>query len=185
MSYYLLWIDENIPGWTLSISEEYADGTRVDIWAFSRCEAFAGQVPVPFRISEDGPVVDYNMTAFGAIVVSTRLADAFSSLAGEEIQRIPVRLESPGQWEILNVLQRVDCIDYGQSIVQYYPTDHPDRSRAGKPRGIARLRIQEEPAGGRHLFRPTNWEVDIIASDAVKRLVLDGEFTGMDFRRVS
>lgn len=187
MNYYDLRVDERIPGWTLASPEreQYADGTPLDIWAFSRCEVFTGQVPVPFVICEKGKRVDWNLTPFGPIVVSDRLGDALYSLARDEIQLIPVELDAPGKWQVLNPLRCVDCIDHAESVIQYYPDDFPDETRAGTPRSIMRLRIRKGAAEGKHLFLPKDWGVVVIGSEMVKEMVSENGFTGIEFQKVT
>jgi hypothetical protein len=187
MCYYELLTDETLASWTLAppFDECYGDGTALDIWAFCTCQKFAGAMPVPFRVCEGGVPVDYNDTAFGALVVSERLATALTALAGKELQRISVHLSAPGTWEVLNLLTCIDCIDHARSVIEYYPVAFEDPSRAGKPRGVLDLRVRRDAVEGKHLFRPKDWQVAVIGSELVKQLILDNGFTGVSFRPVT
>jgi hypothetical protein len=187
MQYFDLCPDQNISAWTLAPPQQayFADGTPLDIWAFVKCETYFGQVPVPFRICSEGIEVDHNDTPFGTPIISERLGNALSGLVGNEIQRIPAQVDAPGNWEVLNVLQCIDCIDHERSVIQYYPDDFSDEARAGKPRGVFKLRIRKDKVQGKHLFRPMGWNVTVIGSELVRRLILDNGFTGIDFQQVT
>lgn len=156
--------DEN--RWHLQILDSFADGSAVDIWAY-RCKTLPNPKPVPVRIQIEGTQVDFNPTVFSAIVASRRMAEAIEAIAPNDIQRIPALVEGgQGDWEVVNILPCIDCIDSERSLIQYYPTNHP--TKAGKPRGIIRLVIDPSRVDGHHVFHPKDWEVAVIVSDVVK-----------------
>lgn len=152
--------------WHLQILEKFTDGSAVNIWAY-RCRALSNPKPVPFRIQVEGKRVDFNPTAFSAIVASRRMADAIEAIAPMDIQRIPAIIEGQASdWEVVNILHCVDCIDYERSLIQYYPANHP--TKPGKPRGIIRLELDPSRISGVHVFHPEDWQVATIVSDVLK-----------------
>lgn len=165
--------------WHLSLLDTFPDGSAVDIWAY-RCKPIENLKPVPFKIQIHGDRVDYNPTAFSAIVVSRRLADAIEAIAPNDIQRIPAAIEGhTGEWEVLNILTCVDCIDHDRSIIQYYPANHP--TRPGKPRGVVRLILDPTDIGDKHIFHPKDWPVSVVISDILKAVFESSSISGIEY----
>lgn len=127
--------------------------------------------------------MDYNEEGFGTPLVRKRLADAVAPIAGADIQRIPATVEGDvGEWEILNVLACVDCIDHGRSQITYYPDNDPRYPR--KPRGVLELIISPAKASGYHMFRVSDWRVAVLVSEQVKDAVEAIGATGVQFTPV-
>ncbi|WP_417388322.1 imm11 family protein [Gimesia sp.] len=165
--------------WTLSICREFPDGSPVDKWAYTRCQTLASPSPVPFQVRVQGDAVDYNSTAFGCLVVSTRMGQIIEEISPDEIQRIPALVDAEGDWEVLNLLHCVDCIDFERSDIQFYPDDHPEK--AGKPRGVKKLRISGASVGSCHIFRPRDWTVAEIVSEKVKQALEGNGIKGIEY----
>jgi hypothetical protein len=175
--------------WHLKIARHFADGSPVDIWAYSRCERLFNPQPVPFSLDVDGVPVDYTPTAFGAIVVSARMADAIAQTAPNDVQRIPAIIDSDAEWEVLNILPSPDCIDHDASVIQYFPEDPAkcgvNADKAGQPRGVIKLVIDPGAVGGHHVLRPKGWSVVPIVSQAVKDSLDSLGVTGVEYWRVA
>ena len=165
--------------WTLSIEEHFIDGSSVDEWAYSKCDFLEGARPVPFKVRVSGEVVDYNPTAFGAVVVSKRMAEIIDNVARSDVQWIPAIVDGAGSWEVLNILTCMDCIDHQRSEIQYWPDEDPKRSR--KPRGIKRLIINASAAQGHHILRPRDWMVVEVVSEELKRMLEASGITGVEY----
>lgn len=165
--------------WALAIERQYPDGREVDIWAYSMGQP-AAKDAVPFVVDVDGEIVDFNPTAFGSIVVSSEMAEILFRFASSEIQRIPAVVRGAvGDWEVLNVVSIVDCIDHERSKIQYFPLDHPEKP--GKPRGIMKLVLDSDRAKGHHVFKPMDWLVATIVSADVKTALEDAGITGVEY----
>lgn len=178
--FFRLVVGDNEDAWHLQIAELFTDGSPLDIWAYGRCMRLERPKPVPFTIQVDGQRIDHYHSAFGAIVVSKRLAVQWESIAGADIQRIPAFVEGDsGEWEVINIVSCVDCIDHKRSKITYYTDKHPERP--GKPRGVLRLVLDRERIGNHHIFHPKDWEVVTIVSDAVKRAMEVMQATGVDY----
>lgn len=166
--------------WHLELMDKFPDGSDVDIWAYRRCQWLRGPKPVPFTIQVDGKRVDYNPTAFSPIVVSRRMADCLARVCPEDLQRIPAVVQGDtNEWEVINVLSSVDCIDHAASMIQYFPPDHP--TKPGEPRGVVRLVLDPRRVGRHHIFHPTEWHVATVVSAAVKTAFERIEATGIEY----
>lgn len=165
--------------WTLAIERQFPNGGDVDIWAYSMGQPASDDV-VPFVVDVDGEMVDFNPTAFGSIVVSSEMAEILCRFASAEIQRIPAVVRgADGDWEVLNVVSVVDCIDHERSRIQYFPLDHAEKP--GKPRGIMKLVLDSVRPKGHHVFKPMDWLVATIVSADVKTALEDAGITGVEY----
>ncbi|QVL31350.1 hypothetical protein KIH39_21260 [Telmatocola sphagniphila] len=162
-----------------SIQDCFSDGSAVDIWAFIRCEKYTGKTPIPFK-SEDSRIIDdFNYTAFGAIIVSERMAVCLRDISPNDFELIPCLINNNYTSLIVNVLANPDCIDTAASIIQYYPPDDPEKPN--KPRGVIKLVIDSAQASPHHILRPKYWQVEIVISQIFKDAFEQGKFTGMRF----
>ncbi len=178
--YYQLAIGADEKAWHLDIQDVFADGSPVDIWAYRGCRRLRDPKPVPFAIQVDGDRIDYYDSASCTTVVSRRLAELWERLAGDEIQRIPALVEGDsGEWEVINIVRCIDCIDHTRSKITYYPDNHP--KTPGKPRGVLRLVLDADRIGHHHIFHPTDWEVVTVVSELMKRAMEDMGATGIDY----
>lgn len=169
----------------LSIDKHFSNGTPVNKWDYSRCRPVTTEKPVPLSIYAPGSSVDYCPTAFGAIVVSRKLALLIDGIAPSNIQRVPAVIEDADEkLEILNILSSVDCIDHKRSIIQYYPEDHKEYPR--EPRAVVKLivdarRIPED----KHIFLPAGWKVTQVISGRLKRTFEENHVTGIEYVSVT
>lgn len=151
------------------------------IW---KCQPVELNAPIELEVINPGKVVDYDNVSFSIDVVSRRMADIIASFADNEIQRLPAVLDGDVEnWEVLNILSHVDCIDYDQSEATFYPDNHPEKP--GKPRGFTRLVIDIDRARGHHIFRPVDWEVALIVSDELRIAMESTGITGLEFLPVA
>lgn len=159
--------------------EVEGDEAPLDIWA---CNWVEMPPSMRFSVNVDGRRVDYGHTGWAAIpVISRRMADSLNSIAPDDIQRLPASVagEADGEWEVLNVLARPDCICHQKSNITYYPDNHPDKP--GKPRGVIRLIIDADRVPGHHVFRPKDWEIALVVSDDVKSLLEVLGISGVEY----
>jgi hypothetical protein len=161
--------------------ELLADKAPIDIW---ECYQANLSSPIDFGIQVPGVKMDYNSSCFAIPVVSKRFADILQSISPDEIQRIPASVDNDSDhWEVLNVVSKVDCIDYTRSSIRCYPQDHPEKP--GKPRGVLRLVIDRNLAKGHHVFRAKDWEVVLIVSKDIKAELDKLPATGLELLPVS
>lgn len=192
MAYFELDIDDQHPGsWSLSFPWELPDGSWKDVWAYTRCERLHEPATAFLEVSHAGDALDFNIATFNIPVVSKRMVEAIARSAFNDVQFVPATVNDDTLWAIMNVLTRVDCLDYSKSIIDFFPTDLGDPSvindpeRAGKPRGVRLLQLDANRIGGRHVFRVTDWEIPIIVSGEIKQLIEETRLTGMTFQQVA
>jgi hypothetical protein len=182
--FYELAVGNDVDAWHLEAKDEFADGSPVDLWAYSRCERVDRPKPVPFAIQYDGVRIDHYETAFCVTVVSRRLAELWQDLASDDIQRIPAEVDGDsGEWEVINIVACVDCIDHTLSRITYYPTNHPEKP--GKPRGVLRLALNPDRIGPHNVFHPRDWEVVTIVSNRVRQAMCEMGISGVDYWQVT
>lgn len=157
--------------WHLDVSSPEAP---INIWA---CELLENPSPIHLQIFKDGKRVDYDSIPFAIPVVSRRFADVVSAITPRDIQRIPAIVAGDdGEWEVLNVLSRVDCIDLQRSWIA--PT-----FRGEKPGKLSvnRLIIDRTRVGDHQVFRAKDWEVAFIISAKVKQALEAMGATGIEY----
>ena len=177
--YYELSMSESDDEWVLTGMENYPDGTVVDIWSFNKCIAVDDNRHVPFHVELEGRRVDFNPTAFGACVVSQRLAKLIERMSPDGIQLVPAIVSNdPDSWAVLNILSCVNCIDFPRSSIQYFPSAH---TRAGQIRGITSLCIQAQKVGENHIFHPTGWPFKTIVSKDMMQAMSTMQATGVQY----
>lgn len=181
--------DRDCNGWQLAADYLNQNGSWKDVWSFTRCERVPNSLGINFEISTPGVVQDFNIASFNIPIISQKLGNILSVIAQDSLQRIPISIETVegSSWEILNVLHLVDCLDYENSHIDYYPRDPCDLSislhpeRAGKPRGIRKLRIKHASLRELHVFRISNWEIPIIVSEPAKTQIEAAQISGVRF----
>jgi hypothetical protein len=164
--------------WHLDFQTECAP---LDIWS---CRPIQVREPIPLSIFKEGESVDFDCAPYAIPVVSRRFAETLQQIAPYDIQRLPAVLRGvEGEWEIVNVVSRIDCIDFRQSKISYYPPDHPESP--GKPRGVMRLVLDSSRIGQHHVLRPKDWEVAFIVSESVKSALDAIGATGFEYLPVT
>jgi hypothetical protein len=188
--YKLMFDDQDVDGWELEIPWEGPDGEWWDVWAFTRCEIVEKPEEICVEISDNGTPVDFNLANFNIPIVSKRLGNLLDTASTNQVQRISTSIGNGSDWEILNVLHSVDCLDHQRSVIDY-STDPNDPGvakapkEAGTPRGVRSLRIDNGRADGFHIFRISDWEIPIIVSVDVKSSCEAEGISGVRFQSVS
>jgi hypothetical protein len=156
-------------------------GKKVNPEMFTDCKRVAhiGSLEIPLRLR--GVRVDFTFGALDMIVVHRRVGLLLEELCGDGIQRIPVRVEESTDYEILNVLDRVKCIDEERSRIMWWNAKDGRREKLGQYRMISRLEIDPSRTEGKPLFRLAGWEIALIASDLIKGAFERAGVTGAKF----
>jgi hypothetical protein len=160
--------------WHLDLS---SDEAPLNIWL---CQPIQVPHEITLHIFQEGRRVDYDQVSFAIPVVSGRLAQILEKIARDDIQRLPAIVkEDQGEWEVLNILACVDCIDHERSLITYYPSNHPEKP--GKPRGVMKLVLNPTRAGTHHIFRPRDWEIAVVVSDPLRAAMAEIGVSGVEF----
>lgn len=159
-----------------------ASGTAVDPRSFTQGVRTTSSAALTIPLRRQGEQIDFNFGDFDMIVTPAELNAELGDLVGETIQRIPVRIgECDGKFEILNVLDLVDCFDEAASQFTRWIDADGRSDKLGEYRMITRLRIDAAAASGHHLFRLRAWPIALIGSKTVKDMLQHRRVSGLKF----
>lgn len=154
--------------WHVSIPEILPGETEWwDVWAFSRCEPYTGHTPVRgLQFEDSGRRTAFTSCSFNAFVVSQKMGDILLSIVPDSVELIPLVIDDEpiGEWFILNILDRVNCIDLEHSKVVFKREDGEQKIRS-----ITYLEILEEKAAGHDIFRLGEFSVQVLVSERVAK----------------
>jgi hypothetical protein len=141
------------------------------------------------RIRNSGTAVSFSLGGLGDFFVQKSLMDALlNALPAGCAQPVPVEIEGVDEpYEILNVLDVVDCVDEARTGFSMFPRwteedGQPDK--VGDYR-IDVLRIDPARAAGHDLFRVKGWLVGLVCSERIRDLLVEHGVTGIRFTAVS
>jgi hypothetical protein len=151
MKYFRIQLDPRYVSWYLSGPVD-ENRQRVDPRLFTYGEEFAGPLPSEIPVGEGGPRADFNFAAFDMLVVNESINAAIA--AAPRIQRFPVQIEGGiAGYEILNVLEVVECFDFEQSKFTVRTESDGNPVQAADLFGVFKLRIDPARATGHAIFR--------------------------------
>ncbi len=132
---------------------------------------------ISLQLVGQGKVRDYMTTVGGIPIVSERAAEVLRGIAKRDIQLIPARvIDSPfdDALYILNVLNRIDCLDEKNSVISGYrgPKDFG---------GVIKPSIDESKVKEQRLFRIDSWHVVVITQVEVAKAFAAASVTGARF----
>lgn len=162
-------------------------GNEVDAREFTYGNVLGPQPLLSLPIYQRGEKVDFNFAAFDMIVTPTTLNEELEKIAGSAIQRFPVTVEgcAATEFEILNVCNRLACLDEKRSYFERWTEAHGRPDKVGGYRIVRNMHIDRSVAEGHHIFRLEGWRVVLIVSDAVKQLFDSRRVTGIAFQPIS
>jgi hypothetical protein len=171
---------------TYGIPVDLGPPLRVSAWDDETMIEVQEPLTVLLDRKRPGSPIDFTFTNDNMPVVNSKVAKILA-LANADIQRVPVRVESrDDDYEIINVISRVDCIDTKYSVIQWFQPGNSVRpDLVGQPEMITKLVIDPMVAAGHHILRPTGWEVALIVSDQVKNALEAANVSGVRYRQVS
>jgi hypothetical protein len=140
--------------------------------------------PVRVMVFKPGPPLDFTLMTVQVPVVSSAVAELLSTVAGADIQRLPVVIDRRKEaYEIINVVGRADALDIERSQIEWPPVYRRQVEGRRKPFAIYHLAVDPSRAEGHHLFRLSEW-IALIASQTVKDLFEQHGVSGIRFRKV-
>ncbi|MEQ1737160.1 MAG: DUF1629 domain-containing protein [Rhodoglobus sp.] len=143
-----------------------ADGTEPSL---SRGIFFDSRERPVIPVTHAGLVLDFCLTSFAVPVATEALADAVSTVAGADVQCVPVEISGQQGMVVLNSLRVVRCIDEQHSeFIKWTAQDHR-ADLAGQYRSITRLVLDARaiPADAR-FFRLDGSFVELVVTEDVK-----------------
>ena len=170
-------------------SRDFTYGRPVDVGPPLRLsladEDITVDVEEPLRVSlrRKGKPLDFTFADFDMAVANKRTADLFAKVAPSEIQRLPVEVATrKEEFEIINVISQIDCIDEEKSEIEWWTEEDERPDKIGTPQMISKLVIDPKRIPGTHIFRPKGWDVVIVVSDVLKKVLEEAKVTGIRFR---
>ncbi|RKH60691.1 imm11 family protein [Corallococcus llansteffanensis] len=158
-----------------------------DPWQFrvGKPAHFTGQVRFPVDV--EGEARDFSHAAFHTPVVHARVAALFRELAPNDVELIPVEVNShAGPYFILNAIHAIPCVDVEASEEAHYWTEADGiPEKVGTLLSLYGMRIDPSKVGDAKVFRPSEWEVALIVSEDIKDALERAGFTGTKFESVT
>lgn len=150
---------------------QFSNGTKVDV---------DGSLCVQIRTN--GQPVGLTFADFDMLVADRSTSLLLARHSNAEIQLIPVRIDSaPGEYSIVNVLTKYDCIDESRSQFMRWAERDGIPGKAGQYRSFAKLSLDAKRIGPSSLFRITNWEQVLVVTRRLKLLLEEYLVTGISF----
>ncbi|MBL8821904.1 MAG: hypothetical protein JNJ77_04895 [Planctomycetia bacterium] len=142
--------------------------------------------PLKVTLSRVGKPLDLTFAAFDMPVATIKTATLLASIADADVQRIPTQIESQtDEFEIINAISCIDCIDTQKSEIQWYEEGNEVRpDLAGSPEMITKIIIDPDRVSGHHIFRPKGWVVAVIVSDVIKQALESSNVSRVMFSAV-
>jgi hypothetical protein len=143
------------------------------------------RIRIPIKIS--GKPFDYSHAAFSIPVVHARVASLFTEVAPDDVQLIPVELDSqPAQHFILNATRLLKCIDDAAcEEVRYWTSEDGIPEKVGTYSSVSGMRIDTAKVEGAKVFRTWGWTVALVVSEELKEALERAGITGAKFTDVT
>jgi hypothetical protein len=140
-----------------------------------------------------GEPVDFRHTYRAVPIVNVALAEVIEQIEPEAIQRIPIavlgviddiEISRHTDYEILNIIHKVDCLDFDNINVERYTATYDPPEKIGQIRALSGIKILPGKAIGHHIFRLGEWDIIVLVSNRVKDEIENRGFTGLLFKPV-
>lgn len=161
-------------------------GNEIDSRLFTKTERVKVLSSLLLPIRQEGKIVDFNFCDFDMPVVNLDTAEIVEKFTNGNIQRIPVKIiGASGEFEILNVLQSVSCIDEDGSDLVRWSKNDGRVDKIGKIRMAVRIRLDAAKAAGRHIFRLADWKIALVISEELKMKLEKAKVSGVFYERLT
>jgi hypothetical protein len=162
------------------------DGQEIDAREFIAGKPYHGPRPWRVPLASVGRRTDFTLAAFDMPIVGQCLGDELEQAAPGAVQRFPVAIDSVASgYEILNICCTVECLDEHRSDTMRWEQHDGRPEKVGEYRMVADLTIDPLRAEGYEMFRLRGWEIALVVSDRIRRVLLGGFDLGIAFRPVS
>jgi len=146
------------------------------------------EVPDGLVVPVDNPghPLDFSFGSFAMPVVTEPVGALLESVAGADVQRIPVRVQGRSEpYEILNVVTVLDCIDRERTIGELWTEEDGDTDEVGGYQSVYELWLDPDRIGGARIFRPAGWLLVMAVTEEVKLALEDAGVSGLTFQAIS
>jgi len=153
--------------------------------AFRDCVRWSDSHPLSVDVMKDGEPASFNHSGNSVYIVATELMNVLRKIINPDLfQGVPVSVIGRAEkYEILNILDEVDCVDEKNSEFSRWTAEDGQPNRIGDYR-ISLLRIDPARAKWHDLFRAKEWNIALICSDRVKEILEKEGVTGILFKPV-
>ncbi|HEX2572005.1 MAG TPA: DUF1629 domain-containing protein [Polyangia bacterium] len=145
-----------------------------------RCADWWQPVPMewkPARVRKNrGKPVDFIGLMGLGLAFSDRAAEVLAPLLGNAIELLPLTYDGPGRFQVVNILDIVDCLDEERSIT--------DRYSDGQISSVKKYVFKPGSTDGHHLFKCKQCLLHDLVSAEFKALVEKTGLIGAYFKPV-
>jgi hypothetical protein len=144
-------------------------------------------VSLSVSVSQPGKALDFSLTSFGVPVTKTKLAQAITTIAGNDLQVVPLNIENHGTGFVLvQCTSVIACLDEVRSEwLKWTKADHR-ADLAGQYRMVSRLHVKTTSIPkGVQFFRIDGWSVALVVSETVRRVMEVTGCVGAKFEEVT
>jgi len=131
-------------------------------------ERYDGDEPLVVDVDTPGCVLEFSLTSFGIPIASGAVAKVVSSIAGDDVQCIPI--EIPGQRDmfVLNAIRVIHCLDEEHSEYAKWTKKDHRADLVGQYRHVTKLVVDRGVIpDDAHFFQIGGW-VSLIVSCELK-----------------
>jgi hypothetical protein len=184
MKYYELFDEVNIPGrWHLGEVFNRIDGSTLELWSGLRMNK---PVSLDAEITHAGKPLDFFLTSFANPIARKPLAEALAAIAGNDLQVLPVNIAGYKDFEILNILRVIRCLDEKKSKFSKWTKDSFRPDKAGQYEWVTNLTVDpSQISPSAHIFRIEGWKITVVVSEQTKALMERCGCFGAKFELVS
>jgi len=184
MKFYELLDDVNIPGrWHLGKIINRIDDSTLELWSGSRMDK---AVSLDAEITHPGKALDFFLTSFATPIARKRLAHALTDIAGGDLQILPVHIARHEDFEILNIVRVVRCLDEQRSKFSKWTKDSFRPDKTGQYEWVTNLTVDPSKIlPDAHIFRIEGWKIAIIVSEETKAAMERCGCSGAKFQPVT
>jgi hypothetical protein len=145
-----------------------------------RCTDWWEPVPMewkPARVRKNrGKPVDIIGLMGDGLTFSDRAVEVLAPLVGDVIELLPLAYDGPGHFQVVNMLDIVDCLEEQRSVL--------DRYRSGRVSIVYKYVFKPGSTDGHHLFKCKQCLLHNLVSAEFKALVEEKGLVGAYFKPV-
>lgn len=120
-------------------------------------------------VTHVGQALEYCRTSFNVPIATTAVAEAIRSVAGSDVQCLPLTISGQRSMMALNAVRVVRCVDDIRSECDKWTEKDGRPDKLGQYRYISKLVLNKRAIPpDAHFFRLSDWLVCLIVSEAVK-----------------
>jgi len=178
----------DVPQWLLKTPIRDSGEAFDEPWLFTDGRALPEPGPIKARISHPGKTRAFVFAGVEETPIgSEALANVFRTLAPDDVQLFPVRVDGElERYFVVNAIKVVDAIDEPRCReVQHYDEEAPPPEYEGEYRWIYGLRIDPAKTEGAQVFRLKKFKTAFIVSEEVKNALERVGNLGVSFECVT